>query len=101
MAAEYRRQTKATAAPTPANKVVDDAAAKKLNEASADSMSVAPADDSIPTDGTGVIKLDPWLGPFKDDLKQRFSKAQEWIQKIDKYEGGMDKFSKVAYTNCL
>ncbi|KAK4214018.1 glycoside hydrolase superfamily [Rhypophila decipiens] len=54
-----------------------------------------PSDD-IPKDGTGVIKLDPWLSPFQDSLKRRYSKAQEWIKTIDKTEGGLDKFSKGA-----
>ncbi|KAL7787072.1 hypothetical protein V8C37DRAFT_412214 [Trichoderma ceciliae] len=41
-----------------------------------------------------VIKLDPWLGPFSDTLKRRYSKAQEWIKVINESEGGLDKFSK-------
>lgn len=69
--------------------------------------------DGIPTDGTGklpislahvsrslifvgVIKQDPWLEPFKDSLKHRFAKAQEWIKKIDETEGGLEKFSRVG-----
>ena len=43
----------------------------------------------------GVTKLDPWLAPFQDALKRRYSKAQEWIKKIDDVEGGLEKFSKV------
>ena len=42
----------------------------------------------------GVIQLDPWLSPFKDALKSRFSKAQQWLKTIDETEGGMDKFTK-------
>ena len=52
--------------------------------------------DDVPNDGTGVIKLDPWLSPFQDALKRRFSRAQEWIKTIDETEGGLDKFSKVS-----
>ena len=40
------------------------------------------------------MKLDPWLEPFSDALKQRYSKAQEWIYKIDETEGGLNRFSK-------
>lgn len=54
------------------------------------------ASDDIPTDGTGVIKLDPYLSPFKDSLKHRFSKTQEWIKKLDDTEGGLEKFSRGA-----
>ena len=43
----------------------------------------------------GVVKLDPWLSPFKDTLKRRFSKTQEWIQKLNDTEGGIEKFSRV------
>jgi 1,4-alpha-glucan branching enzyme len=67
----------------------------KLNEESANSvMAGGPASNSIPNDGTGVIQLDPWLGPYKDALKHRYSKAQDWIAKIEKTEGGLEKFSR-------
>jgi 1,4-alpha-glucan branching enzyme len=42
----------------------------------------------------GVIQLDPWLSPFKDALKHRFTKAQNWIKTIDETEGGLEKFSR-------
>lgn len=48
----------------------------------------------IPNDGTGVVQLDPWLSPFKDALKRRYAKAQDWINKIDISEGGVEKFSQ-------
>lgn len=44
----------------------------------------------------GVLQIDPWLAPFKDALKRRFSKAREWIKTIDDTEGGLNKFSKVC-----
>jgi len=56
------------------------------------SSSAAP--DGFPNDGTGVIKLDPWLEPFRDSLKQRYSKAQGWIKKLNDTEGGIEKFSR-------
>ena len=40
--------------------------------------------------------MDPWLSPFKEELKKRYSKAQDWIKKIDETEGGLDKFSRVG-----
>lgn len=43
----------------------------------------------------GVIQLDPWLEPFKESLKSRYSKAQQWIKTIDESEGGLEKFSRV------
>jgi len=43
----------------------------------------------------GVVQLDPWLEPFKGALRERYSKAQEWIKTIDETEGGLEKFSRV------
>jgi hypothetical protein len=42
--------------------------------------------------------MDGYLEPFKDALKSRFSKAQQWIKKIDETEGGLEKFSRVSST---
>ncbi len=45
---------------------------------------------------SGVVTLDPWLGPYKDALRSRFSKTQTWIKTIEESEGGLDKFSRVS-----
>lgn len=86
------------------------------NEHSSNSLMNGGAANGIPNDGTGklqvprndlpqkqqtadlpgVIKLDPWLEPFKESLKKRYSLAQDWIKKIDETEGGLDKFSRVG-----
>lgn len=65
--------------------------------------------NTIPADGTGrkcwkfprpqltisgVVQLDPWLSPFKDALRSRFSHAQKWIKTINDAEGGLEKFSR-------
>jgi len=54
----------------------------------------SPPDD-YPQDGTGVLRLDPWLEPFQDSLRSRYSKAQSWIKTINETEGGLAEFSKV------
>ncbi|KAI1495847.1 glycoside hydrolase superfamily [Biscogniauxia marginata] len=54
----------------------------------------APTGAGIPNDGTGVIKLDPWLEPFAGALKRRYARAQDWLKKIDETEGGIEKFSR-------
>ena len=41
-----------------------------------------------------MIKLDPWLEPFKDALRSRYIYAQRWIKTIDETEGGLEDFSK-------
>ena len=64
------------------------------NENSENSVLGQGAANGLPNDGTGVIKMDPWLSPFKEELKKRYSKAQDWIKKIDETEGGLDKFSR-------
>jgi 1,4-alpha-glucan branching enzyme len=61
---------------------------------SLDPNSSGGAAGDIPNDGTGVVKLDPWLEPFSDALRRRYSKAQDWIKAINDSEGGIDKFSK-------
>lgn len=66
-----------------------------LSNVTENSIAAVPADDSMPTDGTGVIKLDPWLGPFKKDLQTRFAKTHDWINKLNEHEGGLEKFSRV------
>jgi len=66
-----------------------------LNERSENSV-MGNGADGIPNDGTGVVKLDPWLAPFKESLKARYSNAQKWIKKIDETEGGLEKFSRVG-----
>ena len=38
--------------------------------------------------------MDPWLEPFKDSIKHRFGKAQDWIKKINETEGGLEKFTR-------
>ena len=49
----------------------------------------------------GVVQLDPWLSPFKEALRHRFSKAQQWIKAIDETEGGLEKFSRVRTINSI
>lgn len=81
-----------------------------VNEDSANSVMAKGPANGLPNDGTGeplvrafasstnllagVVKLDPWLSPFKDSLRKRYSKAQDWITAINKSEGGLDKFSR-------
>lgn len=44
---------------------------------------------------SGVIKQDPYLEPFRDVLRRRFAKTQEWVKTINDTEGGMEKYTKV------
>ncbi|TVY55145.1 1,4-alpha-glucan-branching enzyme, partial [Lachnellula suecica] len=76
-----------------------------VNEDSVNSVMNGSAANGLPNDGTasklqtlmfpGVVQLDPWLGPFKDSLRKRYSKAQDWIKTIDETEGGLEKFSRI------
>ena len=78
-----------------------------------DVFSALDSADAMPNDGTGkyprnqpcifpclfvtgVIKLDPWLDPFKGDIKYRVNEAQKWIKKINDTEGGLETFSRVS-----
>ena len=40
------------------------------------------------------MKLDPWLSPFKDALRSRYSRAQQWVKTLNDTEGGLENFSK-------
>ncbi|KAI0137177.1 family 13 glycoside hydrolase [Xylariales sp. AK1849] len=63
-------------------------------ENSTNSLAPNSTAGGVPNDGTGVIQLDPWLSPFRDALKRRYTKAQGWIKTINDTEGGIAKFSQ-------
>ncbi|KAK7428783.1 alpha-1,4-glucan branching enzyme [Neonectria magnoliae] len=67
-----------------------------IAQASTNSLDTARSKDAapIPHDGTGVIQLDPWLSPFSDTLKRRYSKAQDWVKTITDTEGSLEEFSR-------
>lgn len=52
-------------------------------------------EEEIP-EGCGVIQKDPWLAPFKDEIKRRYDYTKTWIKQIEETEGGLEKFSKVC-----
>ncbi|CAN6604403.1 hypothetical protein TRVA0_002S04104 [Trichomonascus vanleenenianus] len=41
-----------------------------------------------------ILKIDPWLEPFKGDIARRHAVAEEWLARFDKNEGGLEKFAK-------
>lgn len=71
-----------------------------LSQVSVNSLEGAPPasveNKKVPADGTGVLELDPWLEPFKEQLKSRYAKANKWIKDLNEHEGGLDQFSKVS-----
>jgi hypothetical protein len=84
-----------------------------VNEESSNSVMTSGAAGGLPNDGTGsytkslllqiytdlvtgVVKLDPWLAPYKESLRRRYVKAQDWITAINNSEGGLEKFSRVS-----
>lgn len=71
----------------------------EMSQKSGNTLESAPSNSAIPDDGTGVVHLDPWLGPWKDEIRDRYITAKEWIDKFNKYEGGLDNFSKVYISN--
>ncbi|ODQ50166.1 1,4-alpha-glucan-branching enzyme [Saitoella complicata NRRL Y-17804] len=48
----------------------------------------------LPTDGTAITVIDPWLKPFTDSIRHRYDECQKWIKNIDQSEGGLEKFSR-------
>jgi 1,4-alpha-glucan branching enzyme len=47
---------------------------------------------SIP-DGTGLIKHDPWLGPYADSLRHRYSRYSRVRREIEAAEGPLTSFA--------
>jgi len=45
-------------------------------------------------DGTGVVKIDPWLEPFSPALKQRYQAYQKALAVIEQHEGGLAHFAE-------
>ncbi|KAI8329040.1 1,4-alpha-glucan-branching enzyme GBE1 [Chlamydoabsidia padenii] len=45
-------------------------------------------------DGTGLTVLDPWLEPFKDDLRKRYGFFDKWKRTIEQAPGGLEQFTK-------
>jgi len=70
--------------------------ALEMSQSSENNLDSVPSNDTIPADGTGVVHLDPWLGPWKDEIRYRYNVAKDWIDKFNKCEGGLDQFSKVC-----
>jgi hypothetical protein len=59
------------------------------------SKAIPPAIVGLTIQSAGVIGLDPWLEPFREPLKHRYAKAENWIKTINESEGGLEKFSRV------
>lgn len=49
---------------------------------------------SRPPDGTGLIDIDPWLTPYADALRHRYSRYQAKLQEIKQGAGSLEAFSR-------
>ncbi|CAO3630115.1 unnamed protein product [Cunninghamella blakesleeana] len=49
---------------------------------------------TLPADGTGLTVIDPWLEPFKEELKKRYAYFEKYKKMIGDSPGGIDKFTK-------
>jgi len=56
-------------------------------------MSVTPAKPQRQPDGTGLIDQDPWLAPYADALRRRYSKYQTRLAQISRAEGSLAAFA--------
>ncbi|KAJ3045072.1 alpha-1,4-glucan branching enzyme [Rhizophlyctis rosea] len=52
----------------------------------------ASAPQVVPVEA--LIKLDPYLSPFKGAIEYRYNKYKEWLENITQHEGGIDKFTR-------
>ncbi|KAI8144413.1 1,4-alpha-glucan-branching enzyme GBE1 [Fennellomyces sp. T-0311] len=48
---------------------------------------------TMPTDGTGLAVLDPWLDPFRDALRARYNHYKTFEKKVEE-AGGFDTFTQ-------
>lgn len=58
------------------------------------SVMSASISNTTPEDGTAIVKLDPYLEPYKGAIKHRYDRFAQIKQQIKESEGGYDKFSK-------
>ncbi|KAI5279386.1 alpha-1,4-glucan branching enzyme, partial [Ascosphaera acerosa] len=72
---------------------VTDSDARTAGAAPADSADPTPQPDPLP-EGCGIIEKDPWLAPFKDEIKRRYDATKTQIDHIIETEGSLDKFSR-------
>ena len=49
---------------------------------------------SAAQDGTGVVKIDPWLEPWSEELRHRYAAFTAWVDTINKSEGGLANFAR-------
>jgi len=45
-------------------------------------------------DGTGLIRVDPWLEPYADALRHRYRKYREALDRVVKAGGSLDAFAR-------
>ncbi|KAL7421585.1 alpha-1,4-glucan branching enzyme [Cryptotrichosporon argae] len=55
---------------------------------------MSTAQTEMPTDGTGVLIVDPWLEPYSDGLRNRYSAYAKTLKVIDDHEGGLAHFAE-------
>lgn len=48
---------------------------------------------------TGLLSIDPGLESFKDHFRYRMQRFTNQKQLIEKYEGGLEEFSKGAFSS--
>ena len=41
-----------------------------------------------------LVREDPYLEPFQDNIQARYDITQQWIQNIEKNEGSLEAFSR-------
>lgn len=47
-----------------------------------------------PTDGTGLIEIDPWLKPYAGHLRHRYRRYRKLRDRISEVEGSFEQFSR-------
>ncbi|KAI9208561.1 glycogen branching enzyme [Polychytrium aggregatum] len=51
-----------------------------------------PVEEPSPVEA--LFETDPYLSPYRETIAYRYKKVHEWVDAINKHEGGIDKFSR-------
>jgi 1,4-alpha-glucan branching enzyme len=49
--------------------------------------------EPLPQDGTGLIRLDPWLEPYADRLRERYAHYQATKARLLEHHGSLRDFA--------
>jgi len=74
-------------------RVVNTKPPSKARKAPANALAQEPERPSLPTDGTGLIVVDPWLEPYKRELRLRHERYERMLDHIYAHNSSLTEFA--------